>query len=60
MKAETRCSSENCPINQICANYSTEDKYNLIQHEFEVGQESDEQETNCSFFEDKNGIEFFN
>ena len=59
MKAETRCNSD-CPISQLCANFSDDSKYNLIQHEFELGQESDEQEVNCSFFEDKNEREYLN
>jgi len=59
MKIETRCNSQFCPLNKHCANFSTDDKFNLVEQEFHISSEEDEQPCTCEGFEDKQDEEVY-
>lgn len=58
-RIETKCSSYQCPINKHCANYSQDPKFNLVEYDFHLSTEEDEQPVTCDNFEDKIEEEFY-
>lgn len=62
MKIETLCGSKDCPINKICANFSTDESKNLVEYEFNhiKANESDEVEiVECDNFQSQIEDEFY-
>ncbi len=52
---ETFCNNTYCPIQKHCANFSINDKFNLVEYDFELikSEQGDEQDVvNCDKFED--------
>ena len=59
-KIETRCPSTDCPVRKVCANFSQDsDKFNLVEYEFHLPTEIDEQPFECEGYEDKKYDEFY-